>query len=120
VEEADMTTIHPSPTLFAVPRARVAELAWDDLPAGVDVQTKVLYTTGRASAGLMRFKPGARELTHLHVEGEHHLWVIEGAIRIDGTVLEAGSYLHVPAHLAHTVEDVGSGSLTFYVFCPAE
>jgi mannose-6-phosphate isomerase-like protein (cupin superfamily) len=113
-------TTHPSPTLFAVPRERVAELSWNDMPAGDHVQTKTLYTTGRASAGLMRLAPGAHELTHLHMNGEHHLWVLAGTIRIDDTDLPAGSYLHVPAHLAHTVEDGGSGSTAFYVFCPAD
>jgi len=113
-------TTHPSPTLFAVPRERVSDLPWDDMPAGVHVATKLLYTTGRASAGLMRFQPGSRELTHQHVSGEHHLWVLSGTIRIEGTELPAGSYVHVPAHLAHTVEDGGSGSTAFFVFCPAE
>lgn len=113
-------TTHPSPTLFAVPRPRVGEIAWDDLPAGVQVQTKTLFTTGRSSAGLLRLKPGARELTHLHADGEHHMWVLAGTIRIDDTELEAGSYVHVPAHLTHTVEDAGTGSTAFYVFCPAE
>lgn len=115
-----MTTTHPSPTLFAVPRDRVAELVWDTLPAGVGVKTKVLYTSGRSGAGLMRLAPGARELTHLHVDGEHHLWVLAGTLRVDDTLLDAGSYVHVPAHLAHTVEDGGTGSTAFYVFCPSE
>jgi len=113
-------TTHPSPTLFAVPPERVAELVWDDLPAGRHVAMKVLYRTEGASAGLLRMQPGARELTHQHVSGEHHLWVLSGKLRVDDTDLPAGSYVHVPAHLTHSVVDAGSGSTAFFVFCPAE
>lgn len=112
-------TTHPSPTLFAVPRSHVDVLPWEAFPAGHHVQTKVLYTSEGVTAGLLRLDPGARELTHLHRDGEHHLWVQSGELIVEGTRLGAGSYVHVPAHLAHTVEDGGYGSTAFYVFCPS-
>lgn len=113
-------TTHPSPTLYALPRERVDDLPWDDLPAGVRVTTKLLYTCEGVNAGLLRMQPGARELTHQHVSGEHHLWVLSGTLRIDDTELPAGSYVHVPAHLQHSVEDGGTGSSAFFVFYPAD
>ena len=112
-------TTHPTPTLFAVPASRVAELVWDRVPAGDDVHTKSLYSCDRVSSGLLRFGPGGRELPHQHVDGEHHLWVLSGEILVDDTPLPAGSYIHVPAHLAHTVRDAGEGSTAFYVYMPS-
>ena len=112
-----MTTT-PMPTLFLVPRDTVANLAWEPLPGSPHVDNKVLYTTGTHVAGLLRLHPGAREVTHVHVHGEHHIWVLAGSVWIDDTELKADSYLHVPARLSHTIEDGGVGSLLFYVFCP--
>lgn len=112
-------TTHPTPTLFAVPAARVAELGWDVVPAGHHVQTKVLYACDGVTTGLLRLAPGGDELPHQHVDGEHHLWVLTGEILVDDTPLPAGSYVHVPAHLAHTVRDAGTGSTAFYVYMPA-
>ena len=113
-----MTTTHPSPTLYAVPRAVISGLPWEEMPASPAVHNKVIYTTGDTVAGLLRFSPGAREVTHLHLAGEHHLWVLGGSIRIEDTELGADSYLHIPKRLAHTIEDCGVGSVVFYVFCP--
>jgi hypothetical protein len=115
-----MTTTHPSPTLFAVPRNVIAALPWEPVPGSPDVTHKVVYTTGTTVAGLLRLAPGAREVPHLHVDGEHHLWVIAGTVYIDDTELTADSYIHVPGRLRHTLSDGGAGSLVFYVFCPSE
>lgn len=113
-------TTHPTPTLFAVPRSRIEELPWETFSAGSGIARKVLYTYGDSTAGLLRLAPGAHELTHLHHAGEHHLWVLSGEMRVDGTLLPAGSYLHVPSHLQHSIEDAGVGSLAFYVYSPAD
>lgn len=110
-----MTTTMPA-TLFMVPRHRVTELAWDLVPSDGGVQHRVLFQDGRSVAGLLRLHPGAGEVKHLHVDGEHHLWVLEGLVSVDDTSLPAGSYLHVPAGLLHRVTDAGGGSLLFYVF----
>ena len=112
-------TNHPSPTLFMVPRQRLPELSWEPFVGSVGVEHKVLYESADTVAGLLRLHPGAHEISHLHLHGEHHVWVLGGSVCIDDTHLDADSYLHVPAGLWHTVEDDGSGSLLFYVFCPA-
>jgi uncharacterized RmlC-like cupin family protein len=113
-----MTPTPPSPTLFAVPRAAATKHAGESMPASARVKNKVLYTTGTIVAGLLRFAPGAHEVAHLHLEGEHHIWVLGGSIRIEDTELGADSYVHIPKRLTHTIEDCGVGSLLFYVFCP--
>lgn len=110
-----MTTTVPA-TLFMVPPARAAELPWDVVPGDGGVQHRVLFEDGRTVAGLLRFHAGAEELKHIHVDGEHHLWVLEGGVTVDDTFLPSGSYLHVPAGLMHRVSDPGGGSLLFYVF----
>jgi quercetin dioxygenase-like cupin family protein len=113
-----MTTV-PSPTLFAVPRPTVSALPWEPFTGSPGVSHKVLYTTGRTVAGLLKLAPGAEEISHVHMEGEHHIWVLAGAVVVDDTELVAESYLHVPERLTHAVRDGGTGSLLFYVFTPA-
>lgn len=110
-----MTTTIPA-TLFMVPRARVAELAWEAVPSDGGVQHRALYQDDHTVAGLLRLHPGAGEVKHLHVDGEHHVWVLDGSVSIDDTFLPAGSYLHVPSGLLHRMTDAGGGSLLFYVF----
>ena len=110
-------TTHLNPTLFLVPRQRIGELPWEELPGANGVEHRVLYEDENSIAGLLRLHPGAGELTHLHIHGEHHLWVLDGTVSVDDTTLSADSYLHVPSRLAHRITDVGAGSLLFYVFC---
>ena len=115
-----MTTHHYSPTLFLVPHEQLPDLAWEPMTGATGVDHKVLYDAGETVAGLLRLRPGGIEPTHLHVDGEHHMWVLAGRVLIDDTALGAGSYLHVPARLTHRVQDDGEGSLVFYVYCPAD
>ena len=110
-------TMHPSPTLFLVPRQRVAELEWEPLPGHDGVDHRALYRDAHSVAGVLRLRPGAGELTHLHLHGEHHLWVLAGSVTIDDTVLGTDSYLHIPSGLTHRLVDLGAGSMLFYVFC---
>ena len=109
-------TITPTPTLWAMPAAAVAELPWEPLQGAPGVDNKVLYLGPGVVAGLLRFAPNAHESRHLHQHGEHHVWVLEGSVVVDDTALAAGSYLHVPERLGHTMRDVGSGSVVSYVF----
>lgn len=115
-----MTTTHPSPTLYLVPRQRIADLAWEKFPGSSGVEHRVLYRDEGTVAGLLRLHPGAGELTHLHLHGEHHLWVLGGTVSVDDTTLPADSYMHVPSRLTHRVVDTGAGSLLFYVFCATD
>lgn len=113
-----MTTSLPSPTLFLVPGPHVSDLPWETFPGGVGVEHKILYHADGMVAGLLRLHPGAHELSHVHLHGEHHLWVLAGAVQTEDTELPVDSYLHVPPRLRHTLQDAGQGSLLFYVFCP--
>ena len=115
-----MTTTHPSPTPFLVPQQRVDELRWEPFPGSTGVEHKVIYDMADTVAGLLRLSPGAEEVSHLHLHGEHHLWVLEGSVTVDETDLPAASYLHIPARLRHTVRGGADGGLVFYVFCPSD
>jgi hypothetical protein len=95
----------------------VAELPWERFPGTEGVEHRILYRDDHTVAGLLRLHPGAGELTHVHLHGEHHLWVLGGSVTLDDTVLATDSYLHVPSRLSHRLVDLGAGSLLFYVFC---
>ena len=109
-------TITPTPTLCALPRTAVDALPWEPLPGNVGVDNKSVYVDTGVVSGLLRLAPGAAESRHLHQHGEHHIWVLEGTVVVEDTELPAGSYLHVPARLGHTMRDAGNGSVVFYVF----
>jgi len=113
-------TTNPSPTLFLVPRQRLTDLPWERFPGSEGVEHRVLYQDERSVAGLLRLHPGAGELTHLHLHGQHHLWVLGGMVSIDDTMMPVDSYLHVPSGLTHRIVDAGAGSLLFYVFCATD
>ena len=111
---------YPTPTLFLMSPRNIDELPWEQLPGSSGVETKVVYDAGTTVAGLLRLRPGAGEVRHLHLHGDHHWWLLTGKVVIDDTELVTGSYLHVPARLNHTVRDCGPGSLLFFVFSPSE
>ncbi|MGB8650766.1 MAG: cupin domain-containing protein [Mycobacteriales bacterium] len=110
-----MPTI-PTPTLYAMPQEAVDALAWEPLAGNTGVSHKVIFLGDGVVAGLLRLAPGAKEVPHLHSDGEHHVWVLRGTVVADDTELSAGSYLHVPQRLLHTMRDAGEGSQLFYVF----
>lgn len=85
------------------------------LQPGVDYT--MLWREDRSVAGLMFFEPGAAMAEHTHEEATHHLWVVDGAVRMGDRVLGAGSYGHVPARVPHDVEAVAPGGATlFYLY----
>jgi mannose-6-phosphate isomerase-like protein (cupin superfamily) len=104
------------PAPFTLPKEVVDSLPWEPLAGCTGVINKTVYRAGDVVAGLVWMRPGAAETPHLHGHGQHHVWVLEGTIRIGETELPAGSYLHVPEGLLHAVRDAGDGSLVFYVF----
>lgn len=111
-----MSTQTIEPTLRLVPYANVDKLPWHELAGAIGVDVKMLYAAGSTVAGLLRLRPGAEEPSHLHLDREHDLWVLAGSVTVGETELIAGSYLHVPCGVRHTLHDGGTGSLLFYVY----
>jgi len=90
-------------------------LPWRPCVDWPGVSQKLLSSGPASLSGLLRFEPGAGESLHAHSSGEHHVWVLSGAVRQDGSLLPAGSYVHVGAGVPHRLLDAGAGSLVLFV-----
>ena len=58
--------------------------------------------TKRAPSILLKFEPGASYPYHNHPAGEE-LFVLEGSVILEGTILVAGDYLYTPPGFKHSV-----------------
>jgi hypothetical protein len=76
------------------------------------VAHEVLWRRGIDRAGLMWMEGGAVFPEHRHDEAEHHIWVLEGRVRIGGRTLDHPAYGHVPAGVSHQIEGVAPGGCT--------
>jgi quercetin dioxygenase-like cupin family protein len=98
----------------------VSGMGWQQLGGMPHVRVKELWSSQRAVAGLLRIDPHAREVAHLHSHGQHHLWVLDGHVEINGIGLPEGSYVHVPAGALHALTNRGEQACTLgFVFLPA-
>lgn len=70
--------------------------------------------SGRSKTILLRFEPGARYPYHNHPAGEE-VFVLEGEVTIENTVLRAGDYLYTPPGFKHAVESATGCTLLFVV-----
>ena len=104
------------PGFVALSAEDIENVPWQPFGGMPHVHVRYLLTTGDSVAGLMRLDCGAHEVRHVHVGGEHHAWIVEGAVRFDGTDLDQGSYLHVPAGMTHTMAAGATGCTLFFVF----
>jgi quercetin dioxygenase-like cupin family protein len=89
---------------------------WEAFGGLPHVQVKYLLNTPNSVSGLMRIDAGAHVARHVHVDGQHHVWVAEGVVLFAGKRLDAGSYLHAPAGMSHTMEAEEDGCTLFFVF----
>jgi quercetin dioxygenase-like cupin family protein len=105
-------------TVVLDPR-EVAALPWRPFAGIAGVRDRVLWQdpAGKSLAGLLHLDPDASIQPHIHLRAAHHLWVLSGSCTIDGRMLDAGSYVFVPAGREHGIEQVGrAGCLLFYVY----
>ena len=70
--------------------------------------------TKRAPSILLKFEPGASYPYHNHPAGEE-LFVIEGSLILEGTVLVAGDYLYTPPGFKHSVTSETGGIALFMI-----
>jgi mannose-6-phosphate isomerase-like protein (cupin superfamily) len=108
-----MTFTHPSPVAVLLSEQVIVELPAEALPGSTGVRIKQICTGPGWSTGLLQLGPKAHEAAHVHADSEHHLWVVAGSVRTEGTHLGVGSYLHVPAGLRHEFDDEGNGCTMF-------
>lgn len=99
----------------------VDALEWTQLGDDPGVTYKVLWKSGSAVMGLLRFEPGGVEPEHTHQAAHHHLWVTQGEATIMGRPVGAGSYFYIPPGTAHGVDGVGpDGCTVFYSYRTVE
>lgn len=93
--------------------------AAEDRPLGdLDgVTISQLWSDQRSHAGILRLGPGARIPEHTHEEHAHHIWVIEGRVRVLGRDLVSGSYAYVPPGQPHDLRGrEPTGCRVFYTY----
>ncbi len=93
--------------LTCVTSAQIDLMPWEPVPGSSGVHQKVLWHLGTFVQALVRYDEGATGQGEPHLAAHHHLWVVSGAATVAGRRLVAGSYMHVPPGVRHTVEDVG-------------
>lgn len=97
--------------------ASIERLPWQRLHGLHDARTRVLWRKGRSLAGILTVAPREELSEHAHPEAHHHVWVLSGSATILGLHVSEGSYVHIPAGMAHAIEDVSDEGLTMlYLF----
>lgn len=104
------------PGAVSLTSGEVGEQPWEPFAGMPHVHVKYLLSVPGSVAGLMRLEPGAHEVPHLHVGGQHHVWVVDGAVHFDGMRLDAGSYVHVPQDTTHAMRADAEGCTFFFVY----
>jgi quercetin dioxygenase-like cupin family protein len=110
------TQTTPSDHLVVVAPDELGDLPWSPFVGMRGVDIKELHSSRDCVAGLLRLEPGAHEIRHSHHAGQHHMWVLDGAVHVDGAEVEAGTYVLVPPGLRHTLENRGSAACTVLFF----
>jgi quercetin dioxygenase-like cupin family protein len=70
--------------------------------------------SGRSKTILLKFEPGAVYPYHNHPGGEE-VFVLDGSVLIEGTLLEQGDYLYTPPGFRHAVTTATGCTLLFVV-----
>jgi len=99
-----------------VPADRLALV--DGIPLGTEggAVHRQTWTDGRSSAGVMEIDAGRHLGEHTHRQHHHHIWVVAGRTRVLDQELGPGSYVHIPAGVAHDFEAVGGACTVFYLY----
>jgi uncharacterized RmlC-like cupin family protein len=85
---------------------------------GIDgVAHRVLWQDANSIAGVLTVAGGHHLGAHAHRVNEHHMWVVGGSATILGSVLEPGSYVHIPQGVEHDIDARASDGVTvFYLY----
>ena len=89
---------------------------WHPMAGATGVRGKVLSAAGDELAGLLLVEPDGEIEPHVHEDGDHHMYVLDGRCWFGGELLVAGDYVRVPAGVTHALTGAGpSGCRLLYV-----
>lgn len=109
------TVGRPGSTQLLVEPATIRDAPRKQMYPGVT--STMLWREGGSVAGILHLDPGAEVPEHTHRHAEHHVWSVEGQVRVDGRTVGPGAYWHAPAGVVHACEAVGAGPVTlFYLY----
>ena|SRR5688572_30534460 len=96
--------------------ADIDHLMWQAVPGCPGVRAKELWRSTDAACVLLSYGPDAATPGGPHPHARQHIWVLAGGVVVDGRRLVAGSYIDVPAGVAHPINTVSpSGALLLQV-----
>jgi hypothetical protein len=115
-EHSTATTATPAvpPPLQLVDAATVADLPRRELAPGVTYAQ--LWAEGRSFAGVFHLEPGAVIEEHAHTSHCHHVWTLQGQVRILDRPLTPGSYAYVAPGQPHDLVAGPDGATAFYLY----
>ncbi len=84
--------------------AQIEELREEPLGDLPGVRHRVMWREAASMAGVLSIDAGHRLGDHTHRRHHHHVWVLEGGVRILGHDLGPGAYAHIPAGMEHDID----------------
>lgn len=108
--EATMIRAHryAPDVLTTLTPADIEQLPWHAVTDCPGVRARELWRSGDFVHAMIVYEPGAHTPGVPHLAACHHIWVVSGKATIGGQELGAGSYVYVPAGVAHPI--VGRGA----------
>jgi quercetin dioxygenase-like cupin family protein len=78
------------------------------------VTNRVLWRDATSMAGVLTVEGGHQLGRHAHRANHHHFWVLDGRAEVCGTVVQPGSYVHIPAGVEHDIDARTTDGCTVY------
>ena len=112
-------TIGPDKAATVMSAAAIQGIPGQPLGAVQGTEHRVLWSDGKAMAGVLTVQAEHELGAHTHRENQHHFWVLSGQAEVLGETVGAGSYVHVPPGVEHNVDATGTdGCTVFYLYLP--
>jgi quercetin dioxygenase-like cupin family protein len=78
------------------------------------ITNRVLWRDATSMAGVLTVEEGHELGAHTHRANHHHFWVLDGKAEVLGTMVEPGSYVHIPAGIEHNIDARQTEGCTVY------
>ncbi|MFU8840819.1 MAG: cupin domain-containing protein [Nitriliruptoraceae bacterium] len=113
-DDGTTTTPESPPALQLIDAGAVTALPRRELAPGVTYAP--LWTEGRSFAGVFHLEPDAVIPEHTHTSHCHHVWMLDGEVRILDRTLPPGSYAYVAPGQPHDLVAGPDGATAFYLY----